>query len=51
VQEEGGLVSDSVGDQAVIVVSSGSDIHAFENPGYEFELRNGTCTVMGPPGT
>ncbi|MEF8825079.1 MAG: DUF3179 domain-containing (seleno)protein [Halapricum sp.] len=42
VQEEGGLVSDSVGDQDVIVVSSGSDIHAFENPGYEFELRNGT---------
>lgn len=42
VQSEGGIVFDSVGDQDVIVVSSGAEIHAFENPAYEFEIRNGT---------
>lgn len=42
VRDEGGIVSDTIGDQDVIVVSSGTEIHAFEDPGYEFELRDGT---------
>lgn len=42
VRDEGGVVFDSVGGRDVIVVSSGRGLHAFENPGYEFELRNGT---------
>jgi hypothetical protein len=42
VQNAGGAVSDTVGDLDVLVVSSGDDIHAFEDPGYEFEFREGT---------
>ena len=42
VQNAGGVVSDTVGGLDVLVVSSGDDIYAFEDPGYEFELREGT---------
>jgi hypothetical protein len=41
IQNAGGVVSDTVGDLDVLVVSSGDDIHAFEDPGYEFESREG----------
>lgn len=41
VQNAGGAVTDTVGGLDVLVVSSGDDIHAFEDPGYEFELREG----------
>ena len=42
VRADGGVVSDSVGRLDVLVVSTGSEIHAFEQPGYQFELRDGT---------
>jgi hypothetical protein len=41
VRNAGGVVSDTVGDLDVLVVSSGDDVHAFEDPGYEFELQEG----------
>jgi len=42
VRAEGGIVSDSVGGRTVLVVSTGDEIHAFEHPGHQFELRDGT---------
>lgn len=42
VRAEGGVVSDSIGGLNVLIVSSGSEIHAFEHPGHRFELRDGT---------
>ena len=41
IQNAGGVVSDTVGGLDVLIVSSGDDIHAFEDPGYEFEFREG----------
>jgi hypothetical protein len=42
VQADGGVATDTVGGLDVLVVSTGTEIHAFEDPGYEFELRDGT---------
>lgn len=42
IRAEGGVVSDSVGELDVLVVSSGADGYAFEHPGHQFELRGGT---------
>lgn len=42
VRAAGGVVSDSVGGLAVVIVSSGDGMHAFEHPGYGFELRDET---------
>lgn len=42
VHAEGGVVTDSVGGLDLLVVSPGADIHAFEDPGHRFELRDGT---------
>jgi hypothetical protein len=41
VREAGGVVTDSVGGQAVVVVVSEDGINAFEDPGYEFEMTDG----------
>lgn len=40
VRANGGIVSDSVGGLTVLVVSTGDEIHAFEHPGHQFELRD-----------
>ena len=38
-----GVITDTVGGlEIVVVASSDTAMHAFENPGYEFELRDGT---------
>ena len=42
VRAQGGVVTDSVGGYRVLVVGSGADIYAFEHPGHDFELRDGT---------
>lgn len=42
VQAAGGVVTDTVGSLDILIVSTEADIHAFEDPGYKFELRNGT---------
>lgn len=39
---EGGVISNSVGDRDLVVVNSESGTHLFENPGFEFEMRNET---------
>jgi len=41
VRAEGGVVTDTVGGVDVLVVA-GDEIHAFEHPGHEFEMRDGT---------
>jgi len=41
VRANGGVVSDSVGGLNVLVVSTGDEIHAFEHPGNQFEVRDG----------
>jgi hypothetical protein len=42
VRGAGGVVVDSVGGIDVLVVSDGSEMHAFEHPGGQFERRDGT---------
>ncbi|MEF8828855.1 MAG: DUF3179 domain-containing protein [Haloarcula sp.] len=42
VRAAGGVVTDSVGGLNIVVACSETAIHAFENPGYGFELRDGT---------
>ncbi len=38
VREAGGIVTDTVGSRDIVVVATAKGLHAFENPGYEFEL-------------
>ena len=40
VQTSGGVVTDTVGGLDVVVVVSDTEIHAFEDPGFEFEWQN-----------
>ena len=47
VRAEGGVVADSVGWLDVLVVSCDADSHAFEHPGHQFELRDGTLSGDG----
>jgi len=47
VEANGGVVVDTVGGLSVMVVGSGSELHAFEDPGYDFELRDGTLAGDG----
>jgi hypothetical protein len=41
IQERGNVVTTSVGGTDVVVFASDEGIHAFENPGYEFEYADG----------
>ena len=41
VSSAGGLISDTVGGRSILVVSDDGALYAYENPGYEFEIRNG----------
>jgi hypothetical protein len=47
VRAAGGVVADSVGGRRVLVVSTGDEMHAFEHPGYQFELRDETLYADG----
>ncbi len=47
VREEDGVVTDTVGGQSVVVTATDEGMHAFENPGYEFELDNGELRADG----
>lgn len=47
VEADGGVVTAAVGDLEVVVLVSDGEIHAFENPGFEFERREGTIRVDG----
>ncbi|WP_042662628.1 DUF3179 domain-containing protein [Haloferax sp. ATB1] len=47
VQVAGGVVTDTVGNLDVLVVSTEGTIHAFVDPGYDFELRRGILYADG----
>lgn len=47
VDAAGGVVTDSIGGLDVVVVAIDDEIHAFENPGFEFEVANGTIHADG----
>ncbi len=47
VREAGGVVTDTVGGLAVVVVADGDGVHAFEDPGYAFELVDGELRADG----
>jgi hypothetical protein len=47
VRDAGGVVTDTVGGQAVVVVASEDGMHAFEDPGYEFEATDGELHADG----
>jgi hypothetical protein len=42
-----GVVTDSVGGLDVVVCGSDSGVHAYENPGYTFEIRDGAVVADG----
>jgi len=42
-----GVVTDSVGDRQVVVFASDDGVHAFENPGFDFERRDGSIRADG----
>jgi len=46
VRAAGGVVTDEVGDTAVAVLAT-EELHAFENPGYEFKRVDGTVRADG----
>jgi hypothetical protein len=47
VRAAGGVVTDSVGGMDIVVVATDGTAHAFEDPGYEFEVREGTVRADG----
>jgi len=47
VETAGGLVTDTVGGRAVVVVATDEGINAFVDPGYQFELRDGMLQADG----
>lgn len=47
VDREGGVVTDVVGDRDIVVWTSGDEFGVFENPGYEFRLRDGILYADG----
>jgi len=49
IRSAGGVVTDSVGGLEIVAVSDDTGLHAFENPGYDFEMRDGTLYGDGVP--
>lgn len=47
VEAEGGVVTDTVGTLDVVVLASDGRLHAFEEPGYGFEARDGRSVADG----
>ena len=47
VNDDGGVVTDTVGDLDVVVFATDEGLHAFENPGYEFEPTGGAFRADG----
>ena len=47
VAADGGVVADTVGGLSVVVAGVGDELHAFEDPGHEFELREGSLVGDG----
>ena len=47
VEEAGGVVTDTVGGLDLVVFAEGGSIHAFEDPGYDYERRDGSVIADG----
>lgn len=47
IEAEGGLVTDTVGTLDIAIVATDEGIHVFEDPGFDFEYRNGTIYADG----
>jgi hypothetical protein len=47
VEAAGGLVTDRVGDRDLVVVVTDDGRHAYADPGFEYELRDGTVHADG----
>ncbi|MDS0475531.1 DUF3179 domain-containing protein [Natrinema sp. 1APR25-10V2] len=43
----GGVVTDTIGGRDIVVFATDDGIHAFENPGFEFEHRDGALSAAG----
>jgi hypothetical protein len=47
VRDAGGVITDTVGGLAIVVVATDRGIHAYENPGFEFEFDHGSLIADG----
>jgi hypothetical protein len=47
IEAAGGVVTDSIGRRSIVVVTTDDGIHAFENPGFAFERRDGSVHADG----
>ncbi|MDH5020302.1 DUF3179 domain-containing (seleno)protein [Halobacterium rubrum] len=47
VRDAGGVVTDHVGDRSIVVFATADGIHAYEDPGYEFDLEEGDIVGDG----
>ncbi|MFB6111920.1 MAG: DUF3179 domain-containing protein [Halobacteriaceae archaeon] len=47
VRDVGGVVQDTLGDRAVLVVAGASGIHAYEDPGYDWSIVAGQLEADG----
>ena len=47
IESEGGLICDTVDGLDIVVVSSDHNLNAFEDPGYDFEVKGETLVADG----
>ncbi|MFB6151786.1 MAG: DUF3179 domain-containing protein [Haloarculaceae archaeon] len=47
IEAAGGVVTDSVGGHSIVVVATDDGVHAFEDPGFTFERRDGSLRADG----
>jgi hypothetical protein len=47
VRDAGGMITDTVGGLPIVVVTTDRGIHAYENPGFEFEVDSGSLSADG----
>lgn len=47
VEAAGGIVTDTVGGRDIVVFATDNGIHAYEDPGFEFETQDGTIYAAG----
>jgi hypothetical protein len=47
IEAAGGVVTDSIGDQSIVVIATEDGIHAFENLGFTFERRGDSIHADG----
>jgi len=47
IEAAGGIITDSVGDQSIVVIATDDSVDAFENPGFTFERRDDSIHADG----